>query len=104
MFFYRFFFCVAFVLIFLPNSNIDAINAAAPAGSYVTVEWPVNFGGVNSQYYTRGEHDYLYDKAVELMDKFYYLSHTFNHPCTFDTLSESDGYTLMTSEVFSISF
>jgi hypothetical protein len=53
-----------------------------PAGSYVTVEWPTNFGGVNSSYYLKGApHDDLYDKAIELIDKFYYLSHTWDHPC-----------------------
>jgi hypothetical protein len=59
----------------------------------------VNFGGVNNSYYTRGEHDYLYDKVVALMDKFYYLSHTWDHPCTFDTLSVAAGLTTMSSEI-----
>jgi hypothetical protein len=70
-----------------------------PAGSYVTVEWPTNFGGINNSYYDRDETDYLYFKALELMDKFYYLSHTWDHPCTFDTINASYGYTLMNYEV-----
>lgn len=39
------------------------MNAVLPQGSYVTVEWPTNFGGINNLYYTRGEHDYLFDKS-----------------------------------------
>jgi hypothetical protein len=75
------------------------LKAALPTGSYVTVEWPTNFGGINSTYYTRNQHDYLYDKAVELIDKFYYLSHTWDHPCTLDNLTVANGEITMSTEV-----
>eukprot|EP00026_Physarum_polycephalum_P002197 Phypoly_transcript_02202.p1 GENE.Phypoly_transcript_02202~~Phypoly_transcript_02202.p1 ORF type:complete len:872 (+),score=170.46 Phypoly_transcript_02202:200-2815(+) len=79
--------------------NLDTINKALPKGSYVTVEWPTNFGGINNLYYTRGEEDYLHDKALEIIDKFYYLSHTWDHPCTIDNMDETTGYNTMHSEV-----
>ncbi len=47
------------------------------------MEWPTNFGGIND-YYTAGQTDYLWLKALQIIDKFYYLSHTYDHPCTFD--------------------
>lgn len=48
----------------------------------MTVEWPTNFGGVNNSYYLKNAPvDDLYNKALQLIDKFYYLSHTWDHPC-----------------------
>lgn len=71
----------------------------------MTVEWPTNFGGVNNSYYLKGAPvDDLYNKAVELIDKFYYLSHTWDHPCVgapldFDSANTSAAYTLGMSEL-----
>ena len=84
----------------------DTINPLLPSGSYVTVEWPVNFGGVNNSYYLKGAPvDDLYNKAREIIDKFYYLSHTWDHPCPgaaggdFDQKDTAAGYTLANSEL-----
>lgn len=44
------------------------------------LEWPVNGGGVN----TYDDPDELYAKAQTLIDSFFYLSHTWDHPCDLD--------------------
>ena len=54
-----------------------------PNGSYVTVEWPINFGGRND-WTLDGAVDELYATALAIQDKFYFLSHTWDHPCTLD--------------------
>lgn len=67
----------------------DGLNTKLPAGSHITVEWPTNFGGVND-WSLEGAADELYAKAIELKDKFLYLSHTWDHPCTLDTVGTYD--------------
>ncbi len=83
--------------IYIIYSFFDNFNAQLPAGSYLTVEWPTNFGGIND-YYTAGQTDFLWLKALALIDKFYYLSHTYDHPCTFDNITVGT-YDVMYSEV-----
>jgi len=59
----------------------NQLNPQLPSGSHVTVEWPTNGGGVNVYV----DPDELYFKALEIQDNFYFLSHTWDHPCTLDT-------------------
>jgi hypothetical protein len=74
------------------------LNSRLPTGSYLTVEWPTNFGGVND-YTPKGQTDDLYNKAVELKDKFYFLSHTWDHPCTLESEANATQYTDMYEEL-----
>lgn len=74
------------------------MNARLPEGSYLTVEWPTNFGG-KDDYCPDCNPDELYAKALELQDKFYYLSHTWDHPCNLDDLDNATAYSEMYEEV-----
>jgi len=75
----------------------DALNADLPAGSYITVEWP--FNGAGTEWYITP--DTLFEKAIQLQDKFWFLSHTWDHPCNLDTASEA---TMNTELVNNINF
>lgn len=49
----------------------------------MTAEWPFNGYGVNNY----GTPDALFSTAIALQNKFYFVTHTWDHPCTLDTAS-----------------
>ena len=63
------------------HSFLSAMNQALPAGSHVSIEWP--FNGAGTTWYEQP--DSLFAKAIELQNSFYFVSHTWDHPCSFDT-------------------
>eukprot|EP00026_Physarum_polycephalum_P003801 Phypoly_transcript_03816.p1 GENE.Phypoly_transcript_03816~~Phypoly_transcript_03816.p1 ORF type:complete len:562 (+),score=101.00 Phypoly_transcript_03816:548-2233(+) len=67
-------------------SQLRQINSQLPPYSNVTVEWPFNGAGVAEA--GGPTQDELYKTAQELQGEFFFLSHTFRHPCTLD----SDSY------------
>eukprot|EP00026_Physarum_polycephalum_P003031 Phypoly_transcript_03040.p1 GENE.Phypoly_transcript_03040~~Phypoly_transcript_03040.p1 ORF type:complete len:833 (+),score=110.97 Phypoly_transcript_03040:44-2542(+) len=64
----------------------DALNPTLPEGSHVTVEWP--FNGAGTTWYISP--DTLFSKAKALQNKFWFLSHTWDHPCDLDTGSYAE--------------
>jgi len=71
-------------------NHMKEINGKLPAGSNVTVEFPYNGLGVaDNGGYTK---DKLFMKAQELQQEFFFLSHTYSHPCTLDYATYEFAY------------
>lgn len=66
---------------FTYSSFLADINTKLPAGSHVTIEWP--FNGAGTTWYAQP--DPLFAKAISLQNSFYFVTHTWDHPCTFDS-------------------
>eukprot|EP00026_Physarum_polycephalum_P002586 Phypoly_transcript_02593.p1 GENE.Phypoly_transcript_02593~~Phypoly_transcript_02593.p1 ORF type:complete len:829 (+),score=203.62 Phypoly_transcript_02593:53-2539(+) len=74
---------------------LNTINPTLPSGSYVTIEWP--FNGAGTTWYAQP--DPLFAKAKALQNHFYFVSHTWDHPCDFDTATYAEVNTELKNNI-----